>query len=191
MSTNNTVPFDQAPDCVNRALKIITDRASCVLNGRVSFNEILTAAYMERQSMSVSVIAGPKISTPRQKYLTCTMQYHTDDEKGLGHTVASLSMGATADMHFRLRKRVFKEQQQKLASTGQLPAGEKERVNSDRLLTIVLRHVRSRLCLQFLQLKIRSRAMCSLWRGKISKSYMRSAYILCGYLRRTNVSPRY
>ena len=44
-------------------------------------------------------------------------------------------------MHFRLRKRVFREQQQE-KPTSASQGIERERVNSDRLLTIVLMHVR-------------------------------------------------
>ena len=43
------------------------------------FNELLTAAYMEKQSMG----------------------FHTDGERGLGPVVASLSMGSPAIMKFR------------------------------------------------------------------------------------------
>jgi len=44
-----------------------------------AFNELLTAAYMERQAMG----------------------FHTDGERGLGPVVASLSMGSPAIMKFR------------------------------------------------------------------------------------------
>ena len=46
---------------------------------RPPFNELLTAAYMEKQSMG----------------------FHTDGERGLGPIVASLSMGSPAIMKFR------------------------------------------------------------------------------------------
>ena len=50
-----------------------------MLGERPVFNELLTAAYMEKQSMG----------------------YHTDGERGLGPVVASLSMGSPAIMKFR------------------------------------------------------------------------------------------
>ncbi|KAH7925520.1 hypothetical protein BV22DRAFT_1033889 [Leucogyrophana mollusca] len=77
--TGNTVSFDEAPSCICQALGLIQDRARLALGRRIPFNEILSAAYMERQKMS----------------------FHSDSEKGLGPTVASLSLGSTAFMHFR------------------------------------------------------------------------------------------
>ncbi|KAL5485244.1 hypothetical protein ACEPAI_7886 [Sanghuangporus weigelae] len=82
VTTNITDPFDQAPPSVNGALQLIRDRVSLVIKKEADFNEILTAAYMARQKMS----------------------YHTDDEKGLGPVVASLSLGSVAHMHFRHRR---------------------------------------------------------------------------------------
>jgi len=46
----------------------------------VQFNEVLSAAYMERQRMA----------------------FHSDSEPGLGPLVAGLSLGSPALMHFRL-----------------------------------------------------------------------------------------
>ncbi|EJD02938.1 uncharacterized protein FOMMEDRAFT_107970 [Fomitiporia mediterranea MF3/22] len=80
--TNITDTFDKAPQSVNDALQLIKDRTSPVIASEANFNEILTAAYMSEQKMS----------------------YHTDDERGLGPVVASLSLGSIAYMHFRLRK---------------------------------------------------------------------------------------
>ncbi|KAI5123916.1 hypothetical protein M0805_006334 [Coniferiporia weirii] len=99
VGTNTTVPFEQAPKSVNGALQLIKDRASLVVDEDANFNEILTAAYMEEQRMG----------------------YHTDDERGLGPIVSSLSLGSIALMHFRLHE---------APTTGQR---EKE-------LTLVLRH---------------------------------------------------
>ncbi|KAH8828283.1 hypothetical protein DL96DRAFT_1709566 [Flagelloscypha sp. PMI_526] len=59
---DNTVSFEQAP--------------------AAEFNEVLSAAYMETQSMS----------------------WHCDSEHGLGPVVAGLSMGAPAVMNFREKK---------------------------------------------------------------------------------------
>ena len=62
-----------------RALELIRTRAALMLGERPPFNELLTAAYMEKQSMG----------------------FHTDGERGLGPVVASLSMGSPAVMKFR------------------------------------------------------------------------------------------
>jgi len=52
----------------------------------VNFNEVLSVAYMEDMAMG----------------------YHSDDEPGLQHIVASLSMGATCKMQFRARQKPAK-----------------------------------------------------------------------------------
>lgn len=73
------MPFDQCPPCVLRALELVRNRATMMLGERPAFNELLTAAYMEKQAMG----------------------FHTDGERGLGPIVASLSMGSPAIMKFR------------------------------------------------------------------------------------------
>ncbi|CCL99096.1 uncharacterized protein FIBRA_01110 [Fibroporia radiculosa] len=78
--TNNTVSWNVAPTAVVQALKLIQQRMKDALNMTSSFNEVLSAAYMEKQKMA----------------------FHSDSERGLGPTVASLSLGSAAYMHFRL-----------------------------------------------------------------------------------------
>lgn len=51
--TDSTVPFSQAPTAVLRALDLIRTRAQAVLGTKPNFNEVLSAAYMERQKMAV------------------------------------------------------------------------------------------------------------------------------------------
>jgi len=77
--TGNTTPFSVAPKAVKKALDLIQTRAGIVVKSKPKFNEILSAAYMERQKMA----------------------FHSDSERGLGPTVASLSLGSAAVMHFR------------------------------------------------------------------------------------------
>ncbi|KAG1865826.1 hypothetical protein DFJ58DRAFT_863465, partial [Suillus subalutaceus] len=79
--TGNTVPFDKAPSSVCGALALIKERSRLALHKDIPFNEILSAAYMEKQKMS----------------------FHSDSEHGLGPVVASLSLGSAAFMHFRAR----------------------------------------------------------------------------------------
>ncbi|KAF8495854.1 hypothetical protein JB92DRAFT_2817986 [Gautieria morchelliformis] len=76
--TNNTVPLDTYPS-VRQALETIRGHASLVLGEDPAFNEVLSAAYMAEQKM----------------------EFHSDGEKNLGPTIASLSLGATATMRFR------------------------------------------------------------------------------------------
>lgn len=68
-----------------------------------TFNEVLSAAYMDKQKMA----------------------FHSDAEKGLGPTVASLSLGASAYMYFRLHAHY----------TGDLPPR-----SSREVLKLFLRH---------------------------------------------------
>ncbi|KXN90984.1 hypothetical protein AN958_03051 [Leucoagaricus sp. SymC.cos] len=76
--TENTLPFDKVPVAGN-ARNLIQKRIKQALGMDASFNEVLSAAYMERQKMA----------------------FHTDDEIGLGPLVAGLSLGSPALMHFR------------------------------------------------------------------------------------------
>ncbi|KAF5321419.1 hypothetical protein D9619_001446 [Psilocybe cf. subviscida] len=78
----NTVPFDQAP-AVCKARDLIQKRIRDALGLSSSFNEVLSAAYMERQRMA----------------------FHSDNEVGLGPLVAGLSLGSPALMHFRIHAR--------------------------------------------------------------------------------------
>ncbi|KAF9070074.1 hypothetical protein BDP27DRAFT_1402166 [Rhodocollybia butyracea] len=79
--TANTVTWEQAPSAVIKARDFIKERTTQALQKHLNFNEVLSAAYMEKQKMS----------------------FHTDDEKGLGDVVAGLSLGSPALMHFRRR----------------------------------------------------------------------------------------
>ncbi|TCD66726.1 hypothetical protein EIP91_001019 [Steccherinum ochraceum] len=101
--TENTVSWEEAPAAVIGARKLINERMQLALNKSYLFNEVLSAGYMEKQKMA----------------------FHSDAEKGLGGTVASLSLGASAYMHFRLHARFAKE----------LPKGSTKDV-----LSLYLRH---------------------------------------------------
>ncbi|KAJ3724864.1 hypothetical protein C8R42DRAFT_463116 [Lentinula raphanica] len=83
--TDHTLSWEVAPQAVIEAKKFIEERTKQALKDRNSeefnFNEVLSAAYMEKQKMS----------------------FHTDDEKGLGPVVAGLSLGSPALMYFRRR----------------------------------------------------------------------------------------
>ncbi|KAJ7625720.1 hypothetical protein FB45DRAFT_922145 [Roridomyces roridus] len=76
---DNTVPFHLAPAAVLQAHNLIEKRIFEALGKRHKFNEVLSAAYMEKQKMA----------------------FHSDSERGLGPVVAGLSMGSPALMHFR------------------------------------------------------------------------------------------
>jgi hypothetical protein len=84
--TDNTIPWERAPSAVKEAREFIQDRVSATFSYadrgsfKADFNEVLSAAYMQEQKMA----------------------YHSDAEVGLGPVVAGLSLGAPAEMHFRV-----------------------------------------------------------------------------------------
>ncbi|KAF9464938.1 hypothetical protein BDZ94DRAFT_1189835 [Collybia nuda] len=79
--TANTVPFSKAPGAVVQAREFIQTRIHQALGIDLTFNEVLSAAYMEGQKMA----------------------FHSDAEPGLGPLVAGLSLGSSAFIHFRPR----------------------------------------------------------------------------------------
>lgn len=52
--TDHTVPWERAPSAVCDALELIKLRMKRALDIDANFNEVLSAAYMERQKMAVS-----------------------------------------------------------------------------------------------------------------------------------------
>ncbi|KAH9176545.1 hypothetical protein EDB89DRAFT_1846188 [Lactarius sanguifluus] len=78
-----TTPLKDGAEAVTRALELIKHRIEASLGMREDFNEVLSAAYMEKQKMT----------------------FHSDSERGLGPVVASLSLGCVAEMHFRLHSK--------------------------------------------------------------------------------------
>ncbi|MCJ1474052.1 hypothetical protein MMC13_002710 [Lambiella insularis] len=80
-------PFNEAPSAIFSALKHLNQAAKSAVSdeGFKDFNEMLCVGYYEKGKMG----------------------YHDDGEKELGPTVASLSLGATAFMSIRLKKRYY------------------------------------------------------------------------------------
>ncbi|KAH9054277.1 hypothetical protein EDB87DRAFT_115821 [Lactarius vividus] len=78
-----TTPLKDGAEAVLGALDLIKHRIVTTLGMREDFNEVLSAAYMEKQKMT----------------------FHSDSERGLGPVVASLSLGCVAEMHFRLHSK--------------------------------------------------------------------------------------
>ncbi|KAI0066145.1 hypothetical protein BV25DRAFT_1797181 [Artomyces pyxidatus] len=85
---DQTVPLETGPSAVRDALALIQKRIEMTLHRHEPFNEVLSAAYMEKQRMA----------------------FHSDSEKGLGPVVASLSLGSIAYMHFRLHSQYCREE---------------------------------------------------------------------------------
>lgn len=107
-TTGTTISFDQAPSCVTDSRALIHDRMRLV-GQETEFNELLVAGYLPGQQMG----------------------YHSDAEPGLGETIASLSLGAPAEMKFQSRRPARKRGSERVS-------GKKEKA----LLTMQLYHVR-------------------------------------------------
>lgn len=94
--SDRTTPMEDGAKAVRGALELIKQRIATALGKEVPFNEVLSAAYMEKQKMA----------------------FHSDSERGLGPVIASLSLGSTAEMHFRLQsKYTVAEGHRKIAMT--------------------------------------------------------------------------
>lgn len=108
--TENTVSWDQAPSAVVEARALMQHRIRMALGDTCEseFNEVLSAAYMQKQKMA----------------------FHSDSERGLGPTVAGLSLGSPALMHFRKLK-------QKRRKDVPIPENEEK---TDKVLSLVLKH---------------------------------------------------
>lgn len=87
------------------ALALIQNRIATALGKEVPFNEVLSAAYMEKQKMAVSDITSAPSSVRLTGHFNKCCKFHSDSERGLGPTVASLSLGSAAEMHFRLHSK--------------------------------------------------------------------------------------
>ncbi|QRW08302.1 2OG-Fe(II) oxygenase family protein [Ceratobasidium sp. AG-Ba] len=74
-----STPFDECPTSINRAVSHISYLCEGALGKSVEFNELLSVAYAEGQEMN----------------------FHSDDEPGLGSVVAGLTLGSSAEMIFR------------------------------------------------------------------------------------------
>ncbi|KAN0107182.1 hypothetical protein V8E52_010384 [Russula decolorans] len=81
--SDRTTPMEDSAKAVRGALELIKQRIATVLGKQIPFNEVLSAAYMEKQKMA----------------------FHSDSERGLGPIIASLSLGSAAEMHFRLQSK--------------------------------------------------------------------------------------
>jgi len=81
VSQGNTIPLDRSPSCVIKALETLNSVVACLDNQllQMPFNEALSICYLMGQKLN----------------------YHSDDEKGLGEVVASISLGNRAAMDFR------------------------------------------------------------------------------------------
>ncbi|KAJ7829794.1 hypothetical protein B0H13DRAFT_2434892 [Mycena leptocephala] len=77
--SGQTIPLNDAPSAVVDAHHLIESRVAVALGQPCIFNEVLSVAYLDAQSMA----------------------FHSDNEIGLGPVVAGLSLGSPATMAFR------------------------------------------------------------------------------------------
>ncbi|KAJ7936599.1 hypothetical protein B0H13DRAFT_1853336 [Mycena leptocephala] len=78
-SSGQTIPLNDAPSAVVDAHHLIESRVAVALGQPCIFNEVLSVAYLDAQSMA----------------------FHSDNEVGLGPVVAGLSLDSPATMAFR------------------------------------------------------------------------------------------
>lgn len=100
--------FGEAPSTIMKILQRLTWAGrQAVMDGSFKpFNELLAVGYFEEQRMNVGLPSGPAFSVFALTSRALTKQFHDDGEKGLGPTVATYSLGADANMSFRM-KRVY------------------------------------------------------------------------------------
>ncbi|PWN41219.1 hypothetical protein IE81DRAFT_348566 [Ceraceosorus guamensis] len=93
----DTTPMEQAPQSAKSAMALIEARvrAANLCSKQEPFNELYPVRYVESQQMN----------------------YHDDGEPGLGPVVASLSLGVTATMSFRLKAKYARGGQNDVTKT--------------------------------------------------------------------------
>ncbi|KAG8716286.1 hypothetical protein FRC08_009665 [Ceratobasidium sp. 394] len=114
-----STPFEECPDSVKNAVKHINYLCKGAVESVTEFNELLSVAYAEGQEMN----------------------FHSDDEPGLGSVVAGLTLGSSAEMMFRHNIAVKKNL---IYKNGPYRASESRTVEAqnERILQITLSHVR-------------------------------------------------
>jgi ssDNA-binding Zn-finger/Zn-ribbon topoisomerase 1 len=87
IASGSSLPFEKAPWPVRSARADLNWASQNILGqeGHIDFNEQLIFAYLEKQKL----------------------EYHDDGEKGLGPRIATLSLGASARMHLRMKHKHF------------------------------------------------------------------------------------
>ncbi|KAG8705378.1 hypothetical protein FRC09_002989 [Ceratobasidium sp. 395] len=113
-----STPFEQCPESIRNAVDHIKYLCEGALGpSDTQFNELLSVAYAEGQEMN----------------------FHSDDEPGLGPVVAGLTLGSSAEMMFRHNLSVKKNQTYK---NGPYRASESRtiEVQNERTLQITLSH---------------------------------------------------
>lgn len=96
--------FDNAPQVITDTRTQLNFWSKLVLGNAFperAYNELLTFAYLEGQKIKVNFARIPI------DQCTNTCQYHDDGESGLGPTVSSFSLGAPAEMRFRLKGKYY------------------------------------------------------------------------------------
>jgi alkylated DNA repair dioxygenase AlkB len=87
VASGSSLPFEEAPWPVRQARADLNWASQNILGqeDHTDFNEQLIFAYLEKQKL----------------------EYHDDGEKGLGPRIATLSLGASAKMHLRMKHKHF------------------------------------------------------------------------------------
>ncbi|KAG8709668.1 hypothetical protein FRC09_000527 [Ceratobasidium sp. 395] len=113
-----STPFEQCPESIRNALGHIRYLCEGALGlSDTQFNELLSVAYAEGQEMN----------------------FHSDDEPGLGPVVAGLTLGSSAEMTFRHNMSIKKNQ---IYKNGPYRPSESRtiEVQNERILQVTLSH---------------------------------------------------
>ncbi|KAG9125118.1 hypothetical protein FRC07_008914 [Ceratobasidium sp. 392] len=112
-----STPFEDCPDSIKGAVDHIGYLCKGALEKSTDFNELLSVAYAEGQEMN----------------------FHSDDEPGLGPVVAGLTLGSSAEMMFRPNVSIKKNL---IYKNGPYRASESRTIDvqNEKLLQITLSH---------------------------------------------------
>ncbi|KAF0455813.1 Melanoma inhibitory activity protein 3 [Gigaspora margarita] len=106
----DTLRFEETPQIIQDCYNYVQEMCNVLVDG-AKFNEMLLAAYLNDQRMS----------------------WHDDGEKGVGPIIGNLSLGASAELKFRRKKKkISKNLSDKDCSTDDLSVGPSDHSNSSK-----------------------------------------------------------
>lgn len=105
VAATSSLGFDSACNAIKGTRSRLDWAARCVAgDAHTDFNELLALGYFEKQKINAR---DHHLKTYYTRRLTLS-QYHDDGEKGLGPTIATLSLGYPATMRLRMKGKHFR-----------------------------------------------------------------------------------
>lgn len=102
-SADRSVSFEAAPPIFRHVRTLLNWHSQNLIGSEHNdFNEVLALAYAERNKINVSFFCRANTTA-----YTKEKQYHDDGEKGLGPTIATLSLGYSAHMKLRMKPKYY------------------------------------------------------------------------------------